>query len=108
MRQTRREEVARVRGRPAATLCLVFGTLGRQCNQHLFDRMVAALPEGWAFFAVMLSEFEDGVLQQLAAQSDAIVQTCCPRMSIDWLAGLAKPVLNSYEYFVAVGLNDWA
>lgn len=52
---------------------------------------------------VLLSEVSPAKLTALSAGIDTWVQIACPRLSIDWGEGFAKPTLNPYEAFVALG-----
>lgn len=38
---------------------------------------------------------------------DFFVQISCPRLSVDWGASFCKPLLNPYEFFVAMKKTDW-
>ncbi len=82
---------------------VVQGTLGRQGNPRivqLLQQKLAAL--GIPFVSVLLSEVTPPKLA-LMGHVDTWVQVACPRLSIDWGEGFAKPTLTPYEALVALG-----
>lgn len=104
MRAARRAAVEAARG--AQTWGVVLGTLGRQGNPRILDKLEALLDAaGRRHVTVLLSEIAPAKLAALAARGgvDAWVQIACPRLSIDWGAEFKGPTLNPYEAFVALG-----
>ena len=86
---------------------IVLGTLGRQGNTALLGRLQDALAAGGRdSVVVLMSELS---FAKLAAFADVAVwvQVACPRLSIDWGAACAVPLLTPYEAHVALGLTPW-
>ena len=102
MRAQRRRAIERARG--AKHWGLVLGTLGRQGNPKILERIKAMMRKrGCVYTLVLLSEISPEKLGMMSAQIDAFVQIACPRLSIDWGDGFEKPTLTPYEAFVALG-----
>ena len=86
---------------------VVLGTLGRQGNPAILGHVRRALRErGREHFVLLLSEVFPDKLRRFA-EVDAWVQIACPRLSVDWGAAFEKPVLNAYEFEVAMGATPW-
>lgn len=115
---------------------VVVGTLGRQGNPRVVDRLRAALAaKGLPVTVVLLSEVFPAKLA-LMKDVEAWVQVCCPRLSVDWGAAFdgedyfpdpadateggaaaggatpttkraPAPLLSPYEAFVALGEAEW-
>ena len=106
MHQLRQSAMQRARG--ARTFGVILGTLGRQGNPAIVQRLRAALDAaGKRHFLLLLSEITPAKLQCLEQHStvDAWVQVACPRLSVDWghhLSPANKPVLSSYECMVCL------
>ena len=101
MRRVRRQMVER--SRDASTWGLVLGTLGRQGNPAVAQKLRHLLVKaGKDLVTVLISELSP---QKLALMDDidAWVQVACPRLSIDWGEGFQKPTLTPYEAMVALG-----
>jgi 2-(3-amino-3-carboxypropyl)histidine synthase len=112
------------RARHAKRWGVVVGTLGRQGNPRVVDRLRAALAKhSLPCIVVLLSEVFPAKLA-LMRDVEAWVQVCCPRLSVDWGAafdGLAyhdevdgasvksdpPPLLAPYEAMVALGEAEW-
>jgi 2-(3-amino-3-carboxypropyl)histidine synthase len=95
MMATRREAIAIAQR--ASTFGLVLGTLGRQGNPAILDRLRALLTsKGLRFFVLLLSEISPAKLA-IFEQVDAWVQIACPRLSIDWGQAFGAPLLSPYE-----------
>lgn len=89
------------RARSARRVGLVLGTLGRQGSVKIFDRLAASIrASGRELVVVLLSEITPAKLA-LMCDMDCWVQIACPRLSIDWGAAFAAPLLNPYEAEVA-------
>lgn len=83
---------------------LVLGTLGRQGNPAILERLQTLLQKkGRSFVTVLLSEVTPQKLKSMSHGVEAWVQIACPRLSIDWGDEFAKPTLNPYEAYVALG-----
>ena len=92
---------------PAKRWGVILGTLGRQGNPAIVKHLRAALTRhGRKHFTLLLSEIFPGKLALLEGV-DAWVQVACPRLSIDWGKGFAKPVLTPYEALVCLGETEW-
>ena len=94
--------------RSAETFGIVLGTLGRQGNPAIVQRIQSLLRAARKrYFLLLLSEITPAKLQ-LFKRVDAWVQVACPRLSIDWGHMLSdKPVLSPYELFVSLGEEEW-
>ncbi|GKY94716.1 hypothetical protein MPSEU_000437100 [Mayamaea pseudoterrestris] len=87
---------------------IILGTLGRQGNPAILQKIRQVLRQRNKSFMIMLvSEITPAKLKLLPS-IDAFVQVACPRLSVDWGQFLShKPVLNPYEFFVAMGEEQW-
>mmetsp|Transcript_42960 Transcript_42960/g.102143 ORF Transcript_42960/g.102143 Transcript_42960/m.102143 type:complete len:414 (+) Transcript_42960:1-1242(+) len=91
----------------AATFGVVLGTLGRQGNPHVVDRIRGLLQaRGRRYVVVLLSEITPEKLRTFEG-IDAWVQVACPRLSIDWGHFFDKPLLSPYEVEVALKETEW-
>jgi 2-(3-amino-3-carboxypropyl)histidine synthase len=83
---------------------VVLGTLGRQGNPRIVTQLQQHLTaRGSSITTVLLSEVSPPKLAAIG-HVDAWVQVACPRLSIDWGEGFAKPTLTPYEAMIALGL----
>eukprot|EP00331_Platyophrya_macrostoma_P005684 CAMPEP_0176416926 /NCGR_PEP_ID=MMETSP0127-20121128/6606_1 /TAXON_ID=938130 /ORGANISM="Platyophrya macrostoma, Strain WH" /LENGTH=377 /DNA_ID=CAMNT_0017797033 /DNA_START=52 /DNA_END=1185 /DNA_ORIENTATION=- len=106
MHALRRAAVKEASG--AGSLGLIMGTLGRQGNAKVVDR-VASLAErqGKQVTMFLMSEIFPSKLAKIP-DVDAFVQVACPRLSIDWGYAFDRPLLNPYEAEVALqGSTAW-
>ena len=110
MKATRRAAIARAGGVAAARgkFGLILGTLGRQGNPKILDRLLALCAKrGVPTLTLLLSEIFPAKLAMFA-DVGAWVQVACPRLSIDWgQAFEAAPLLSPYEAEVALGAVEW-
>lgn len=105
MHELRRAAVAKAR--QAKKFGLILGTLGRQGNPNVLERLEEVLrARGKPYVVVLLSEIFPGKLA-LFEDVDAWVQVACPRLSIDWGYAFSAPLLSSYELHVALGNAEW-
>jgi 2-(3-amino-3-carboxypropyl)histidine synthase len=103
--------------RSATTFGIILGTLGRQGNPAIVQRIQRLLrqrqpkqrgqqqqPRRRRSYLILLSEITPAKLQLLSDSTDCFVQVACPRLSVDWGHALAagKPVLSPYELFVCL------
>ena len=105
MRAARRSAVESAAAR-AELWGVVLGTLGRQGNPKILDKVIELLEKrGKRWFTVLLSEISPAKLKAMGEGGgvDAWVQIACPRLSIDWGDEFEVPTLNPYEAFVALG-----
>lgn len=89
---------------------VILGTLGRQGSPKILERISDAIMEvGKGCVTILLSEISPQKIVKMEESGvDAWIQIACPRLSIDWGHGYgAKPLLNPYEAFVALGQVPW-
>lgn len=104
MRTARRAAIEAAQG--AELWGVVLGTLGRQGNPRILDKLTDMLQKrGKRYVVVLLSEISPLKLKALGSDGgvQAWVQIACPRLSIDWGEEFVAPTLNPYEAFVALG-----
>jgi 2-(3-amino-3-carboxypropyl)histidine synthase len=96
------------KARSAHSFGIILGTLGRQGNPAIVQRLRAALSKaGKRHFLMLLSEITPEKLRLLPSL-DAWVQVACPRLSVDWGHYFSdKPVLNPYELFCCLEPSEW-
>ncbi|XP_049851441.1 2-(3-amino-3-carboxypropyl)histidine synthase subunit 1-like [Schistocerca gregaria] len=91
-----------------AKVAIILGTLGRQGNIALLERLEEMLCEkGIAYVVVLLSEVLPAKLELFDRSIEAWIQIACPRLSIDWGSSFKAPLLNPYEAMVAFGNQPW-
>jgi len=93
----------------AQTFGIILGTLGRQGNPAIVQRIKQSLQQhNKRHFLILLSEITPAKLQLFDDKIDAWVQVACPRLSVDWGHCLSnKPVLSPYELFVCLEETEW-
>jgi 2-(3-amino-3-carboxypropyl)histidine synthase len=110
MKVTRQAAIARAAGvaQRHGTFGLVLGTLGRQGNPKILDRLLSlCAARGVPTVTVLLSEIFPAKLAMFE-EVEAWIQVACPRLSIDWgQAFETAPLLSSYEAEVALGQVEW-
>lgn len=81
------------------TFGFVLGTLGRQGNEQVYERLVERLKTNTKckYIKVMMPEVVQTTLK-IFPSVDVWVQVACPRLSIDWGSFFEQPLLNPYEY----------
>ena len=109
MHQLRQSAIRRARG--SQTFGVILGTLGRQGNPAIVQRLREALRRaGKRHFLLLLSEITPAKLQLLDGTVDCWVQVACPRLSVDWghhLSASGKPVLSPYELMVCLDETEY-
>lgn len=88
--------------RDKETFGIILGTLGRQGNPAIVQRIQSLLSQRKKkSFILLLSEISPAKLS-LFSKVDAWVQVACPRLSVDWghCFGDNVPILSPYELFV--------
>ncbi|XP_010458072.1 PREDICTED: diphthamide biosynthesis protein 1-like [Camelina sativa] len=107
MRETRRRAIARAMD--AKTWGIVLGTLGRQGNPKILERLETKMREnGIDSTVVLMSELSPTRVALFEDSVDAWVQIACPRLSIDWGEAFLKPLLTTYEAEIALGyISGW-
>ena len=94
--------------RKAKRFGIILGTLGRQGNVNVFNRIrKQLLTKGKTAVQFLMAEVVPSKLA-LVSGIDAWVQVACPRLSIDWGPGFTQPILTPYELEVTLGLTEWA
>ena len=93
----------------AKTFGILMGTLGRQGNPAIVQRIRGALNQrGKRHFLMLVSEITPAKLKLFGNKVDAWIQVACPRLSVDWGHYLSsKPVLSPYELFVTLEETAW-
>ncbi|CAM8899872.1 unnamed protein product [Rhodiola kirilowii] len=88
---------------------IVLGTLGRQGNPRILDRLEKLMSEkGCSWVVILLSEISPAKISLFGESIDAWIQIACPRLSIDWGDAFTKPLLTSFEAEIALGyLPGW-
>jgi len=76
-----------------------------------FDRAAAGLVEkygarGVSAFLIYLDEVRADILNNFS-EADAFVDTACPRIALDGVAGVERPILTVSEALVALGELGW-
>ncbi|CCW59684.1 unnamed protein product [Phytomonas sp. EM1] len=105
MRALRKDAIDKARS--AQSFALIMGTLGRQGNPRVVDRIIAlAERQGKHVTLLLMSEIFPQKLAQLA-DVDCYIQVACPRLSIDWGYAFDRPLLSPYEAEVALGNIEW-
>jgi 2-(3-amino-3-carboxypropyl)histidine synthase len=109
MRDARRNAVEKAQN--AITWGVVLGTLGRQGNPQILEKIQKILEkQEKKYVTVLLSEISPLKLKEMAKNGavQAWIQIACPRLSIDWGDEFNLPTLNPYEAFIALGqLPGW-
>ncbi|PKA60618.1 hypothetical protein AXF42_Ash006250 [Apostasia shenzhenica] len=90
--------------REARTWGIILGTLGRQGNTKVLDRVIEKMEEkGLDWTVVLMSEISPARIELFGDSVDAWVQIACPRLSIDWGEGFSKPLITTFELEIALG-----
>lgn len=105
MRSNRLKDINRAKD--AKIIGLILGTLGRQGNTQIFQRLQKlALKHNKTVIPFLMAEINPMKLK-LIQRIDAWVQVACPRLSIDWAGGFDKPILTPYEFEVVMNESLW-
>ncbi|XP_042033783.1 2-(3-amino-3-carboxypropyl)histidine synthase subunit 1-like [Salvia splendens] len=107
MKENRRKAIERAKG--AKTWGIVLGTLGRQGNAAVLNRLEGKMRDkGLDFMVVLISELSPRKIELFGDAVEAWVQIACPRLSIDWGDAFKKPLLTSFEAEIALrDLPGW-
>ncbi|KAL4394698.1 hypothetical protein AHAS_Ahas02G0178000 [Arachis hypogaea] len=104
MKESRKGAILRAR-EEARNWGVVLGTLGRQGNPKILERLEKNMKEKGFFYTVFLmSEISPARIALFEDSVDAWIQIACPRLSIDWGDAFGKPVLNPFEAEIALGV----
>lgn len=103
MREMRKGAIERA-AKEAKSWGIVLGTLGRQGNPRILERLKKRLDEkGFDYVVILMSEISPGRVALFEDSVDAWIQIACPRLSIDWGDAFAKPLLTPMEAEIALG-----
>ncbi|CAH9101292.1 unnamed protein product [Cuscuta epithymum] len=107
MKDERRKAIEKAKG--ARNWGIVLGTLGRQGNPRILDRLEKKMEEkGMSWTVIMMSEISPARIGLFDDSVEAWVQIACPRLSIDWGDAFGKPLLTAFEAEIALGdLAGW-
>ncbi|KAL3497918.1 hypothetical protein ACH5RR_040650 [Cinchona calisaya] len=107
MKEERRRAIERARG--VKNWGIVLGTLGRQGNPRILERLEGKMMEkGFEWTVVLMSEISPQRIALFEDSVDAWIQIACPRLSIDWGDAFGKPLLTTFEAEIALGdLPGW-
>ncbi|KAI3951476.1 hypothetical protein MKX01_018592 [Papaver californicum] len=107
MKEVRKNAIAKAR--EAKSWGLVLGTLGRQGNPRILDRLQEKMRErGFIWTVILMSEISPARIALFGESIDAWIQIACPRLSIDWGEAFTKPLLTPFEAEIALGLiSGW-
>jgi 2-(3-amino-3-carboxypropyl)histidine synthase len=92
------------------TFGIILGTLGRQGNPAIVQRVKDVLNSNQQrHFLILLSEITPSKLRLFGTKVNVWVQVACPRLSIDWghLLSDSVPVLSPYELFCCFDTSLW-
>ncbi|XP_059641430.1 uncharacterized protein LOC132283501 [Cornus florida] len=102
MKETRKNAI--LKAREAKNWAIVLGTLGRQGNPRILDRLEKKMTEkGLDWTVVLMSELSPARVALFGDSVDAWIQIACPRLSIDWGDAFEKPLLTPFEAEIALG-----
>ncbi|KAJ7946673.1 2-(3-amino-3-carboxypropyl)histidine synthase subunit 1 [Quillaja saponaria] len=103
MKESRKSAI--LKANEARNWGIVLGTLGRQGNPRILDRLEKKMREkGFDYTVVLMSEISPGRIALFEESVDAWIQIACPRLSIDWGDAFVKPVLTPFEAEIALGI----
>ncbi|KAL4337987.1 hypothetical protein AHAS_Ahas12G0165100 [Arachis hypogaea] len=104
MKESRKGAILRAR-EEARNWGVVLGTLGRQGNPKILERLEKNMKEkGFLYTVFLMSEISPARIALFEDSVDAWIQIACPRLSIDWGDAFGKPVLNPFEAEIALGV----
>ena len=108
MRRLRREAIGEAQETlktPESGWGLVLGTLGRQGSTRVLDYLGESLSARACNpgVPILLSELSPQKISLFGDWLSVVVQTSCPRLSIDWGSAFPKPLLSPYEAAAALG-----
>lgn len=102
MKESRRNAIEKAR--EAKNWGIVLGTLGRQGNPRILDRLENKMREkGLDWTVILMSEISPTRVLLFGDSVDAWIQIACPRLSIDWGDAFHKPLLTPFEAEIALG-----
>lgn len=103
MKESRKNAI--LKAKEAKNWAIVLGTLGRQGNPRILDRLEKNMQEkGFDYTVILMSELSPTRIGLFEDSVDAWIQIACPRLSIDWGDAFVKPVLTPFEAEIALEL----
>lgn len=107
MRESRKNAI--LKAKEANNWGVILGTLGRQGNPRILERLEKKMVEkGLSYTVILMSEISPARIALFEDSVDAWIQIACPRLSIDWGEAFRKPLLTSFEAEIALGdLPGW-
>ncbi|XP_057450153.1 uncharacterized protein LOC130741317 [Lotus japonicus] len=103
MKRSRKDAISKAKG--ARNWGVVLGTLGRQGNPKILERLEKKMRDkGLDYTVVLMSEISPTRIALFEDSLDAWIQIACPRLSIDWGDAFGKPVLTPFEAEIALGV----
>ncbi|XP_042500345.1 2-(3-amino-3-carboxypropyl)histidine synthase subunit 1 [Macadamia integrifolia] len=102
MKDVRKKAI--LRSREARNWGIVLGTLGRQGNTRILERLQKRMTEkGFDWTVMLISELSPARIALFGESVDAWIQIACPRLSIDWGEAFEKPLLTPFEAEISLG-----
>lgn len=107
MRESRKSAISKAM--EATNWGVILGTLGRQGNPRILERLEKKMIEkGLSYTVILMSEISPARIALFEDSVDAWIQIACPRLSIDWGEAFRMPLLTSFEAEIALGdLPGW-
>ncbi|KAG9150477.1 hypothetical protein Leryth_010857 [Lithospermum erythrorhizon] len=107
MKDERRRAIEKARGK--MSWGIVLGTLGRQGNPRILERLEKKMGEkGLDYTVILMSELSPARIALFEDSVEAWIQIACPRLSIDWGDAFVRPLLTPFEAEIALGdLPGW-
>ncbi|KAL2928055.1 2-(3-amino-3-carboxypropyl)histidine synthase subunit 1, partial [Bienertia sinuspersici] len=105
MKYSRKKAILKAKEKEGLSWGIVLGTLGRQGNPRILERLEKTMEEkGMSWTVVLMSEISPARIALFEDSIDAWIQIACPRLSIDWGEAFKKPLLTPFEAEIALGL----
>ncbi|KAK9168197.1 hypothetical protein Syun_000337 [Stephania yunnanensis] len=102
MKEVRKNAI--IKSREAKNWGVILGTLGRQGNPRILDRLQSRMRErGLVWTTILMSEISPARVALFGDSIDAWIQIACPRLSIDWGEAFKQPLLTPFEAEIALG-----
>lgn len=107
MKDERKRAIEKARGKK--NWGIVLGTLGRQGNPRILERLEKKMGEkGLDWTVILMSELSPTRIALFEDSVEAWIQIACPRLSIDWGDAFVRPLLTPFEAEIALGdLPGW-
>ncbi|KAL2928890.1 2-(3-amino-3-carboxypropyl)histidine synthase subunit 1 [Bienertia sinuspersici] len=105
MKDSRKKAILKAKEKEGLSWGIVLGTLGRQGNPRILERLEKTMEEkGMSMTVVLMSEISPARIALFEDSVDAWIQIACPRLSIDWGEAFKKPLLTPFEAEIALRL----